>query len=82
MSIDSLKNTVNNLSKGEWKVYKFKARVKDDDGYEADINFMNGKIYATYCWSGDSEFCATSIDFYERMVSKTYKSIGEIVFEL
>ncbi len=82
MPQDMLKLTKNKLLKGEWKVYKFKARVKNDDGYEGDMNPVDGEIFATYCWTGDSEYCATSKDFFDNMVSKSYQTVGEIVFEL
>ncbi len=82
MPDDLLVFTKNKLVKGEWKVYRFDAKVIDDEGFEGDYNFKTGDFYATYCWYGSNEYCATSPEFFEKMVSKTYKSIGTIVFTL
>ncbi len=72
----------NNLIRKEWKVYRFDARVKDDEGFEGDYDIMTGGFHATYCWCGNDEYCLTSPDFFNSMVSKSYKTKGKIVFEL
>ena len=74
-----LKTTKNKLMQGEWKVYIFDARVKNDKGWEADQT-IDGEIFATYCWTGNDEYCICSQDYYDKYVKKTYKSIGECVF--
>lgn len=82
MPKEILTKTKNHMLKDGWKIYRFNARVKNDDGYEADLNFMTGDIHASYCWHGEDEYCITTPEFFDSMVSKTYKSQGVIVFEL
>jgi len=74
-----LKLTKNKLITGEWKVFLFKARVKDDNGWEADL-LSDGEVYATYCWKGNDEYCITSQDYFDSQVQLTYNSIGKCVF--
>jgi len=76
-----LKTTKNKLITGEWKVFRFDARVKNDKGWEADQT-LDGEIFATYCWTGLDEYCITSQDYLDKHISKTYKSVGKTVFAI
>jgi hypothetical protein len=73
--------TINKLVNGEWKVYKFNARVKDDRGWEADQT-ITGEIYATYCWTGNDEYCITSPEYYSKQVIHTYDCKSNCVFSI
>lgn len=77
-----LKIAKNNMISKQWKVYKFKARVDNDEGWEADQTIDGGEILAVYCWTGMDEYCITSQDCFNNFVSSTYKSVGKCVFPL
>ncbi len=70
-----LRLTKNNLVKGDWNIYRFEPRNKNDEGYECD-QALDGDIFATYCWYGNDEYCITSQDYFEKFVSRTYQSKG------
>ena len=77
-----LRTTKNKLMVGEWKVYRFDARVKNDKGWEADQT-LDGEIFATYCWTGNDEYCITSPEYHDTRVKNTYKkSVSTCVFSL
>ncbi len=74
--------TKEKLAYGEWKVYRFKARVINDTGWEIDKNIgENEPIYATYCWTGNDEYCITTPRYLE-YVKTTYSSDCICVFSI
>ena len=46
-------------------IQKFDARVKNDEGFEVDQT-LNGKIFATYYWTGNDEYYICSQKYYEQ----------------
>ncbi len=74
--------TKNKLLSDNWIVYRFDARVKNDEGWEVDADFFGGTYFASYCWCDNDEYCITSKDYFEKQVSKTYKTEGIEVFKI
>ena len=77
--------TLGHLTSGQWKAYKFKARVKNDEGWEADVMLSDKgdqEVNATYCWMGKNEYCFTTEDHFNTFVSKSYPSKGTMVFSV
>ena len=84
--------TKKNLTSGEWKVYRFDARVIDDDGWEIDADHIKDEtihtdsikdktIHATYCWTGNNEYCITSPQYLQQ-VKTTYNSDCVCIFSI
>ncbi len=79
MPAEFLDMTKKKLESNEWKAYRFQARVKDDEGWEADM-IPNEGVKATYCWTKNDEYCFTNEEHYSKFVAKSYKTKGRCIF--
>lgn len=57
------------LSLGEWNLYIIKNHIENDIGFEVEYD-KDGFINSIYNWHGKNEYCFTSSDYYETIISK------------
>lgn len=57
---------------GDWNMYTVKNHIEGDIGFDVEYD-KDGFINAIYNWYDKYEYCWTSQDYYDTIISKRYR---------